>query len=489
MTIFRYQFEEKLKQSVLLQGGLLRSLRSLAITILLSACALGEDYVQPLFDFSSTWKETPIASVTLANAKMQIDKEWWKNFDDPILNDLIDKALDDNLDIKIALARIKEARATRLGVIAGQLPEINATGAARRNKNSQNSVNIGGSRPYNAFSLGFDAGWEADIFGGSRAIEAADATLQAAQENVHDVEVILLGDVASEYVSVRNYQNQIMVTEYNLKVQRDTLALTKSLANAGFVSNINVSQAKTLLQTTQSNIPTLRAAMRESLHSLEVLLGKQPGALEILMTKTSAVPISRHKVVMGAPVDLLRNRPDIRQAERQLAAATAIQGVALSQIYPKISLNSLLGLGSKQTSNLISGSSNTWSLGTGAILPILDFGRIRSDIDIADARQKQAFLTYQKIVISALKEVENALVVYTQEQERLALVTKSVKSQKNVATLIDMRYRDGLVAFQNVLDAKLLLYDAQIAQVQSRAALSTDLIVLYKALGGGWVIE
>ena len=192
---------------------------------------------------------------------------------------------------------------------------------------------------------------------------------------------------------------------------------------------------------------------------------------------------------MGAPADVLRNRPDIRQAERQLAAATAIQGVALSEMYPKISLTSLFGLGSKQTSNLLTGSSNTWSLGAGAILPLLDFGRIRSDINIADARQEQAFLTYQKTVLNALKEVENALVAYTQEKERLASVKESVESQKTAAELIDMRYRKGLTSFLNVLDAKRSLYAAQIAEAQSRAALSTDLIVLYKALGGGWSLN
>ena len=461
----------------------------IVIIFALSGCALGADYVQPLFDFSSTWKEAPAAPVATANATMEIDKEWWKNFDDPTLNDLLAKALAGNLDIKIALARIKEARATRLGVIAGQLPEIDATGDAKRSKNSQNSVSIGGGKPYNAFSVGFDASWEADIFGGRRAIEAADATLEAAQESVHDVEVTLLGDVASGYVAVRNYQNQIMVAEDNLKAQRDTLALTTSRSNAGLVSNIDVTQAQALVQTTESSIPTLRASMRGALHSLEILLGEQPGALKSVMEQTRPVPISAHEVVMGAPADVVRNRPDIRQAERQLAAATAIQGVALSEMYPKISLTSLFGLGSKQTSNLLTGSSNTWSLGAGALLPLLDFGRIRSDINIADARQEQAFLTYQKTVLNALKEVENALVTYTQEKERLALVAKSVASQKTAAELIDMRYRKGLTSFLNVLDAKRSLYTAQIAEAESRAALSTDLIVLYKALGGGWSLN
>ena len=459
------------------------------IVFILSGCALGADYAQPLFNFSPTWKEAPAAPVTTENAKIEIDKQWWENFSDPILNDLIAKALAGNLDIKIALARIKEARATRLGVIAAQLPEIDATSDVKRTKNSQNSLSIGGGKPYNDFNLGFDASWEADIFGGRRAIEAADATFEASEESVHDVEVTLLGEVASQYVAVRNYQNQIMVAEDNLKAQQDTLALTTSRANAGLVSNIDVAQAEALVETTESSIPSLRASMRGALHSLEILLAEQPGALENIMEKTQSVPISKHEVVTGAPADILRNRPDIRQAERQLAATTAIQGVALSEMYPKISLSALFGLESKQTSNLLNGTSKTWALGAGAILPILDFGRIRSDINIADAQQEQAFLTYQKTVLNALKEVENALVAYRQEKQRLALVVKSVESQKTAAALIDKRYRKGLISFLDVLDAKRSLYTSQIAEAQSRAALSTDLIVLYKTLGGGWSIH
>jgi len=458
----------------------------LLIPFLLTGCALGPDYMPVKWDLSPVWKEKP-ATVSLAdNPKAEIDKEWWKTFDDPALNDLITKALVNNLDIKIAMAHIKEARAERLGVIAGQLPEVDATANAGRTKNSANTFSLGGGKPFNAFNAGFDASWEADIFGGRRAIEAANATLEAAQESAHDVEVTLLGDVASQYIAVRNYQNQIKVAEENLAAQRDTLELTQSRSQAGLVSNIDVTQAQALVQTTESDIPALRASMRQSLHSLEILLGEQPGALENLVAETPPVPVSAHEVVTGAPADILRNRPDIREAERQLAAATAVQGVALAEMFPKISLSSMLGLGSSQTSNLLTGASRTWSLGAGALLPVLDFGRIRADINIADAQQEQAFLNYQKTVLNALKEVENALVAYTQEKDRLVSVTQSVESDKTAAHLIDMRYHKGLISFLNVLDAQRSLYAAQIAQAQSRAALSTDLIVLYKVLGGGW---
>ena len=457
--------------------------RSLVIiSLILTGCALGPDYLTPKIELSPAWREATLAD----NPKSDIDKEWWKNFDDPTLNDLVAKALANNLDIKIALAHIKEARAERSGVIASQLPEVDVTSSAQRTKNSQNTFSLGGGKPFNAFNAGFDASWEADIFGGRRAIEAANATLEAVQESTHDVEVTLLGDVASQYIAVRNYQNQIKVAEENLAAQRDTLELTQSRSQGGLVSNIDVTQAQALVETMQSDIPSLRASMRQSLHSLEILLNEQPGAEESLLTKTPDVPVSRHEIVAGAPADLLRNRPDVREAERELAAATAVQGVALSEMFPKISLTSFLGLGSSQTSNLFTGGSNAWSLGAGAILPILDFGRIRSDINIADARQEQAFLNYQKTVLNGLKEVENALVAYNQEKERLALAGKSVKSNRTAEHLIDIRYRKGLTSFLNVLDAKRSLFAAQIASAQSRAALSTDLIMLYKALGGGW---
>ena len=456
---------------------------SLIFCIVLGACALGEDYVPPQFDFAEIWQEAKPAA---ASAKTDLDQEWWKNFDDQTLNDLIAKARTNNLDMKIALSNIKQARAQYSSVIANQLPDITANGNATRTKNSKNTLSPYAGKPYNAFNLGFDASWEVDVFGGLRAIEAADASFEAVQESAHDVEVTLLGDVASGYIAVRNYQNQIKVAEANLVAQNDTLTLTKSRATAGLLSNIDVSQAKSLVQTTQSNIPTLRAEMRQSLHSLEILLGEQPSKLETLLNYTPAVPISTHEIILGAPADIIRNRPDIREAERNLASATAVQGVAISEMFPKISLTSMFGLGSSQTSNLLNIGSKTWSIGSGAVLPILDFGRIRADIDIADAKQEQAFLTYQKTVLNALKEVENALVAYTQEKERLNLITQSVALNELAAKMIDERYQKGLISFLNVLDAKRTLYASQIAEAQSRATLSTDLVVLYKALGGGW---
>ena len=500
----------------LLKTGLLRlrlaMTKPLTICLILSACALGDDYAMPKFDFPIAWQEAkPIA----ASTKTDLDQEWWKNFDDATLNDLITKARANNLDVKIAITNIKQARAQYAGVIANQLPDITANGSATRTKNSKNTQSPDGAKPFNAFNLGFDASWEADIFGGRRAIEAADASLEATEESAHDVEISLLGDVASNYIAVRSYQTQIKVAEANLAAQNDTLILTKSRAGAGLLNDIDVAQAESLVQNTQSNIPTLRAQMRQSLHSLEILLGEQPNTLEELVTPSlrseaeaiqkgkdglprsltltrndeiiSPVPISTHEIILGAPADIIRNRPDIREAERNLASATAVQGVAISEMFPKISITSMFGLGASQTSNLLNIGSKTWSIGGGAVLPILDFGRIRADINIADAKQEQAFLTYQKTVLNALKEVENALVAYTQEKDRLDILTKAVASSELAAQMIDKRYsKGGLISFLNVLDAKRSLYAAQTAQTQSRASLATDLVVLYKALGGGW---
>lgn len=453
--------------------------------VLAAGCAVGPDYKPVKPALAPAWTEKP-ASAPLSAARTEIDRKWWTNFDDPTLNDLVDKALVDNLDVKIALARLKEARAERLGIIAGELPDVTANGSAERTKNSSNTFSPNGAKPFNAFNAGFDASWEADIFGGRRAIEAANATLQATEESAHDVTVSLLGDVASNYIAVRNYQNQIAVAEQNLAAQRDTFELTKSRRQAGLVSSIDVAQAAALVHSTESDIPTLRTSMRQSLHSLEILLNKQPGALEALITQVQPVPVSAKEIIAGAPADLLRNRPDIREAERTLAAATATQGVAIAEMYPKISLASMFGLGSSMTSNLLTAGSKTWSLGAGVILPIFDFGRIRADINVADARQEQAFLNYQKTVLNALKEVENALVGYYQEKDRMDSVDKTVRSQTIATRLITERYSKGLISFLDVLVAERSLYTAQIAQAQSRASLSTDLIILYKALGGGW---
>ena len=222
------------------------------------------------------------------------------------------------------------------------------------------------------------------------------------------------------------------------------------------------------------------------MHALEVLLGEQPGALDSLVAKFSPVPVSASDVITGAPADILRNRPDIRGAERELATATAIKGVAMADMFPQISLTSLLGFGSGMASNLLTAPSKTWSLGVGGILPVLDFGRIRAEIDTADARQEQAFLNYQKAVLNGLEEVENDLVTYNEEAQRLDRLKENVEAQTAVVELTDERYSKGLISFFDVLDAKRLLYSAQISFAQSEASLSTDLVSLYKALGGGW---
>jgi len=452
--------------------------------LLLFACSIGPNYTKPKLNMPTGWQENQAT----IESKKEIDKQWWKNFQDVSLNNLVDKALSNNLDIKIAATRIQQARAERSGVIANQLPDVNLSGSATRGKNSKNSYppDFNG-RIYNTFQTGFDASWELNIFGAKRAIEAANASLEATEELAHDTTVSLLGDVASNYIAIRNYQDQIIVAEENLTAQRDTLELIKSQKDAGLMSEIDVMRAAALVNSTESDIPILKASMKESLHSLEILLAEQPGTLDSLLSEKAKVPVSEKELVLGAPADIIRNRPDIREAERNLAAATATKGVIIAEMFPKISLASFFGLASSSTSNLLQFPSKAWNTGANGVLPILDFGRLRADINIASSLQEQAFLTYQKTVLNGLKEVENGLVAYYEEKKRMESLRKTAKEQKLATKLITERYRTGgLISFLDVLDAEKSLYSAEIALAQSKASLSTDLVVLYKALGGGW---
>jgi multidrug efflux system outer membrane protein len=342
-------------------------------------------------------------------------------------------------------------------------------------------------RQRNLFQWGFDATWELDIFGGTRrAVEAAEADLGAAEESRRDVLVTLTSEVALNYVELRGAQCRLRIARENIDAQRDTLELTGQRYRAGFIGELDVAQATAQLATTQSQVPLLETAVRQAIYQLSVLVGEPPGTLLAELEPENPLPVAPPAVPLGMPSDLLRRRPDIRVAERQLAAATARIGQATADLFPKFNLTGSIGPQASDIRHILDANSLAWSVGPGVSWPIFDGGRIRANIAVQDARTQQALATYHKTVLTALQDVENALIAYGNERERYVALTSAEQANTLAVELSNDLYVRGLGAFLNVLDSQRALYASQDALVQSEIIAITDLISLYKALGGGW---
>ena len=458
--------------------------------LFLVGCTVGPNYKSPKTKVPENFVNSRPAADTEMVAK------WWTTLQDPMLDSLIDRAVRSNLDLRFAEARVREARAQR-GVVRGDLfPTLNASASYQRSRASKNiGVPQGSSGSSNAvegdlYQAGFDASWEIDVFGGiRREVEAANADLSAEIENRRNVLVTLLAEVARNYVEVRASQRQITIAQANLKAQQETLDLTRVRFNAGLVSDLDVARAEALVQTTASQIPVLQISARQSIHLLSVLLGQQPNALVQELTPETAIPASPREVPVGLPSELLRRRPDIRRAERQVAAATARIGVATADLFPKFSLTGALGLGSSKFSSLGNSGSKFWSIIPGVSLPIFNFGSIRSNIAVQNAREEQAFVTYEQTVLTSLREVEDALVAFSEDQTRRQTLSSAVAANRRAVDLANQLYKQGLTDFLSVLQAQRDLFASEDALIQSDRSVTADYVAIYKALGGGWELE
>ena len=530
----------------------------------MNGCAVGPNYRTPETHAPATWSTTqpespatqpalsatqpapPASQLSLPTTRPADVATWWRSLHDPLLDSLIDRAVASNLDLRLAEARVREARAQR-GVVAADLwPQVGVSAAYSYSGSSLNTgpkpqgtpglgaqvgsaalnsvggalkagqpVSVAGvsedvlnqvastvidnklgktgtsvSRNQNLFQAGFDATWELDVFGGiRRAVEAADADIAASEESRRDALVTLLAEVALNYVQLRGSQQRLVIARENIKSQQNTVELTSDLLRVGLASELDVSQAKALLASTQSQVPVLQSAILQSIYQLSVLLAQPPGALLAELEKDAPIPATPPEVPIGLPSDLLRRRPDVRTAERLLAAATAQIGVATADLYPKFSLTGSFGPQSRDINHILENNSLAWSIGPGISWPILDGWRIRSNIEVQNARQEQALTTFEKTILVAFQDVETALVTYTNEQVRYQSLAEAVAFNQRSADLSYDLYRQGLTAFLNVLESQRSLYVSQDALVQSQSVAVTNLIALYKALGGGWEME
>lgn len=471
----------------------------LASTLLLGGCMLGPDFVKPDAQVAGEWLEADNPKVKRDSTE---SREWWTAFNDPALNALVQKAYQQNLPLRIAGLRILAARA-RLGIAIGnfypQQQGISAEASANRlSENAPNARLIDHS--HGNYLIGFDAAWELDFWGRfRRGIESADAQFIATVANYDDILVSLTAEVARTYVLIRTFQQRIEIAEDNVRIQQRSLEIADVRFRNGLVTELDVTQAKTLLRNTQASVPRLQAGLRQAKNALSVLLAIPPSNLQEVLTGPELIPTPPTEVAVGIPAELLRRRPDIRRAELVAAAQSARIGIARTDLFPRIAILGFVGLQSSENgeaiaknatfTDLFKGDSLTYFIGPTVEWPILNYGRLKNNVRVQDARFQQLIVNYQNTVLEAAKEVEDGLIGFLRSQDEVRYLLDSVEASKRSVELSLIQYRDGAVSYQRVLDSQQSLVDQQDLWTATRGDVALNLVATYKALGGGWQIR
>jgi NodT family efflux transporter outer membrane factor (OMF) lipoprotein len=449
--------------------------------IFLTGCAVGPDYRKPEIDMPGTYHDVQSASQNKTTDDLEALAKWWTRLDDSLLTRLIETAVTNNRDFKKAESRVKEARYRRRISRADLLPSFSTSGSASRSYSGKTE------RTQNSYQAGLDAAWELDLFGGTRRkIEAAQAEYEAAREDLRSVLVSLTAEVAINYVQLRTYQSRLVWVENNLQLQQETLDLTRLKFDTGLAPGIDVDRASYNLASTRAQIPSLKAGMDEVKNRLAVLLGEWPGDLSDELSAPAPIPASDQEIGTGIPADLLRRRPDIRRAERLLAAQTAQIGAAEAEAYPGFNLQGNLGYEALVLNGLISPANLAAGILSGVSMPIFRGGEIRANIKVQSTLQEQTLIDYENAVYEAVEEVENALYALAREHERIKHLEVAAGSARDAADVALQQYEAGLADFENVLETQRSLTSFQDQLAQSRGSATLNLVFLYKALGGGW---
>ncbi len=451
--------------------------------LLLGGCAVGPDYVVPAaHGLPMRWHhatgEPSVATTALG--------EWWRDLRDPLLDQLMTRAVDGNLDVAAAKAKIRAARALRREATGALQPTLDGTASAKREQATATST-PSGSRVSSQFQAGFDASWELDLFGANaRSVEAATANVAATEADLDATLLTLVGDVASYYVEARGYQARISLARRTAKSQRETAALTRTKFDAGSASAVDSSKADAQAATTEADIPSLEASLAQAIHRLSILTGREPGALTGEMSRAGRIPAPRQPLPKGVPAAVLANRPDVRAAERRLVQYTAKVGAAEAALYPSVTLSGSISTSATRIGDLGKASTIAWSWGPSISVPIFEGGKLTAARDEAAAVRDQYLVAWRSSVLTALEDVENALVSLSKEQTRAHSLSEAADQYRRAATLSRALYQNGSSSFLDVLDAERSLYSAEDSLIQSRVAITTDHIALAKALGGGW---
>ena len=455
-----------------------------AVLLLTGCAAVGPNYAAPELAVPANWRGAAAAGAAVTETIPADLANWWRQLADPLLTGLIERALHGSPDLRAAQAKLREARARRALAEANRFPTVTAAAAARVAKDS---AETGSGATRDSYSAGFDASWEPDVFGGlRRGEEAAQADLEVSAASLRDAQVSLAAEVALNYVELRLYQAGLDIARANVASQTETLNLVRWRAQAGLTSELDVEQARANLERTRAQMPSLDTSRVEAQHRLEILLGQQPGALADSLAAPAGIPAIPARVTVGIPADTLRQRPDVRAAERKLAAETARIGVAEAARYPSFSLSGSLGLEALSIGALAGGDAVARSLLGGVTAPIFDAGRIRQQVEIQSAVQEQALVNYETMVLNALAEVENALVALSNARQRRQSLQDATDAARLATRLARYRYAAGITDFQTVLDTERTVLTLEDSLKASEAQGVSALIQLYKALGGGW---
>ncbi len=492
--------------------GRTRCFGALLLCATLAACTtVGPDFVSPKADVPQAWTKTglePAGKTPSMATTAPAPEAWWESFHDPELTSLIREAAAANLDLKESAIRIAEARAQRRITAAAdsltlsgnasyentRISETTAEGSifSSLGKNSQGlPIKIPTfPNPYNQYQIGFDASWEPDLFGGvRRSVEAAEADTEAQEEEARDALVSLEAEVARDYIDLRSAQAQLAITKRNISTQQETRELADERFRAGLGTALDVSNAEAQVRNTRSQSPPFSRAAASDINQLSQLLAREPGALTSELETAKPVPPVPAQAPVGLPGDLLRRRPDIRAAEARLHAATARVGVAVSALFPSVSFDLPFGTQAETFPKLADWASRFYSIGPSLTVPIFEGGKIHANIKLADLEEKEAAVEYARIVLNAVHEVENALIAYGTEQRRRDALAATLEQNRDALSLAEQRYKSGVTTFLDVLDAERSEQQTELALAVSNAAVSTDLVAVYKALGGGWAEE
>jgi NodT family efflux transporter outer membrane factor (OMF) lipoprotein len=462
-----------------------------ALLVLLGACtSVGPDYETPKPPTPAEWRDKAESPWKQGAADLAA---WWRKLEDPVLDSLVDRAVSGSLDLREALARVRESRALRGAAAADRYPTIDARASYERGGLSE-ATEFGKLFPslgsIDTYSAGFDAAWEIDLWGRvRRTVEAADADLEASIEDARAAAVIVVAETASSYVDLRAFQQRLALARTNVALQEQTLALTQTRFDAGLVGEGDVAQAARNLETTRAFVPTLEYGLRATENRLSVLLGLAPGELAAELASVQPIPVPPTGVAVGVPADLVRRRADIRRAERELAAETARIGVREGDLYPRLSLLGRFGGEAEDAGDVFSSEGIVFGFGPALRWNLFDGGRLRGRADAQAARAEQSLVRWERVVLAALEETENAMTGFVREQQRQHSLSESASHARVAVEVARSQYTEGLSDFQPVLDSQRSLALIEDELAQSDAAVTTRLVGLYKSLGGGWESE
>jgi len=468
----------------------------LGLAFLLPGCTIvGPDYARPKAAVAPNWLEAGDQRVKTEPAEY---RNWWQAFNDPVLDRLIDRAYRENLSLRIAGVRVLEARA-QLGIVVGEFyPQTQqAIGSLQYNRISERSPQAAqfSKFTYSQDQIGVGASWELDFWGKfRRAVESANAAWLATVADYDSVLVTLTADVANSYILIRTLEKRVQIAQQNVETQRESLRIAEVRFQYGTTSRLDVEQAQTVLNNTLAFIPALVTQLRQAKNRLSLLLGLPPGELTDLLAGLPEIPVSPPHVAVGIPADLLRRRPDIRSAEHQAAAQSALIGVAKADLYPAFSLSGSFGFLSSDVGNFKLGDIFQWGSRTFQIGPsirwnFLNYGQITNNVRVQDARLQQLLIAYQNAVLKAQQEVEDGLVAFLRARERAEYLARSTAAAKSSLDLAVLQYREGVKDFTTVLTAQQALLNEQDNLASTLGNISSSLVGVYRALGGGWEVR